>query len=612
MIADVAGLRSAGLLSSLDDHFARTLARLGDDGRAEVALAAALVSRHVANGHVCLDLARLVAGPGPFEGVALEASEGGEWPALEDWIDALRGSALVVSAVEEQAAAPASAAPLVLDASARLYLRRGWVDQAALARMIRARAERPPPEIDAALLEAGLERLFRPAPAAPDAPDRQRDAARTAVAGGFTVISGGPGTGKTSTVVKILALLIEQSLMCGEAAPRIKLVAPTGKAAAALATAILRRADDLELESGVRAAIPDQATTIHRCLGRAGGRFGHDARNPLAADLLVVDEASMVDLALMTRLLSAVPDSARVILLGDRDQLASVEAGAVLGDICNVGGDESSPSTGPLESCVVQLVKSYRFSEDSDIGALTRAVNAGDADAVLGLLDDPERPELALIEPSGAGVMADGLAAWVERGYASYLDALDPRARLDALGAFRVLAAHRRGPGGVETLNREIEASLFRSGRLTRGADPHGHYPGRPIMLTRNDYELGLYNGDLGVIVSSPSDETAVSARLRAVFEGPDRELRFLSPLRLTEIDTVFAMSVHQSQGSEFDGIAVVLPEEDSPVLSRELIYTAVSRARKRVAMCAQRDVLRSAIERRVERASGLREALWD
>jgi exodeoxyribonuclease V alpha subunit len=320
----------------------------------------------------------------------------------------------------------------------------------------------------------------------------------------------------------------------------------------------------------------------------------------------------MVDLVLMTRLLSAVPEHARVILLGDRDQLASVEAGAVLGDICNVGASEVAREQGPLAGSVVQLTRSHRFGADSAIGALARAVNEGDSDAVLALLDDPAVTEVSLVERSGRRAWGDGLGDAIEAGYARFLDASDPHARLQALGDFRVLAAHRRGPAGVETLNREIEAALARSGRLSMASSAHGHYAGRPIMLTRNDYDLGLYNGDLGVILPSPEGQGAEPGRLRAVFGAPNGELRWLSPLRLAEVDTVFAMSVHKSQGSEFDALALVLPEEMSPVLSRELVYTGVSRARERVTIFATRQVLREAIARRVERASGLREALWD
>jgi exodeoxyribonuclease V alpha subunit len=614
MIADVAGLRSLGLLSPVDDHFARAVVRLAGDDRPEVALAAALVSRHAGNGHVCLDLARLTDGPSPTEPLDEPPEEGTEWPALEGWLEALRGSALVdvVQLDEGPSAGASGAAPLVLDAGERLYLRRHWEHQQSLARLIRERAAKRPAQLDAEQLEAGLERLFGPAPAEGEEPDWQRVAARTAVGRGFTVISGGPGTGKTFTVVKILALLIEQALAGGAAAPRATLVAPTGKAAAALAASIQHSVEGLGLEPGVRDAIPLEAKTIHRCLGSAGRRFVHDASNPLSTDIVLVDEASMVDLVLMTRLLSAVPEHARVILLGDRDQLASVEAGAVLGDICNVGASEVAREQGPLAGSVVQLTRSHRFGADSAIGALARAVNEGDSDAVLALLDDPAVTEVSLVERSGRRAWGDGLGDAIEAGYARFLDASDPHARLQALGDFRVLAAHRRGPAGVETLNREIEAALARSGRLSMASSAHGHYAGRPIMLTRNDYDLGLYNGDLGVILPSPEGQGAEPGRLRAVFGAPNGELRWLSPLRLAEVDTVFAMSVHKSQGSEFDALALVLPEEMSPVLSRELVYTGVSRARERVTIFATRQVLREAIARRVERASGLREALWD
>ncbi|MFP6641148.1 MAG: exodeoxyribonuclease V subunit alpha, partial [Myxococcota bacterium] len=444
---------------------------------------------------------------------------------------------------------------------------------------------------------AGLDRLF------PDSASEvlQREAARMAVHSRFCVLSGGPGTGKTSTVGRILALLIEQA-RAGQREPlRIQLAAPTGKAAAHLSFSLEQSLVGLEVDEDVRAAIPRTAATLHRCLGAAGSegrRFRYGAAQLLPLDVMLVDEASMVDLALMTQLVEAVPARARLILLGDRDQLASVEAGAVLGDITRPGpAGDTAPS-------IVHLTHNYRFASDSGVGRLTRAVNEGDFEAAMAVLEDPSHPEVRWIEP-GAEEFRVALSGWVAEGYAPFLSESDPAARLRAFDHFRVLSVHRHGRFGVESLNAMIESQLAtEAGFDTRVP----FYAGRPLGVTRNDYELELYNGDVGVVTESPNKAGGGG---RALFLSADGRPRSVSTLRLGSAETVFAMSVHKSQGSEFDEVVVVLPHEDSALVTRELLYTAVSRARERVTLFAPRDVLRAAIGRRVERASGLAEALW-
>ncbi len=391
-------LREAGALSPLDEHFGRAMARLAGDARPEIELAAALASRDVGNGHVCLDLRRLAEGP-------VLADESGvpvvglSWPDAAAWLAALRESPLVGGA--------GGVAPLVLDAAGRLYLRRYWEYERRLAEAIRARAAALDESSDPALLREVLQRLFS-GPGSAE-PDWQRLAALTAVRRKLCVISGGPGTGKTYTVVKILALLTELCQRSGRRPLRVTLVAPTGKAAARLVESIRSAKATLDCSDRVKEAIPEEAATIHRCLGAyrdRATRFRHNADNPLATDIVLVDEASMVDLALMTRLVDAVPAHARLVLLGDKDQLASVEAGAVLGDICNTGaprsysrafvdsaaqisGDDlpldpqAPPETG-IWDCIVELTRSYRYEKASGIGALAAAINRGDPEAALG------------------------------------------------------------------------------------------------------------------------------------------------------------------------------------------------------------------------------------
>lgn len=592
------GLRTAGVLSGLDVAVAESLGRLAGESRGEVLLATALASRAVRQGHVCLDLARTVA-EGPPRDDTGEPAAGATLPALAPWAAALRDSPLVAAAT-----ADAPLAPLVLDAAHRLYLRRYWLHQESLAAAICGRAAALADGVDEALLADGLTRLFGPAD--DGAPDQQRVAASTAVCRRFCVVSGGPGTGKTHTVVRILALAIEQALAAGTPPPRIALMAPTGKAAARLQEAVRAGTGSLDCAPEVRAGIPGEATTIHRALGvarRGATTFRRHRADPLRADLVVVDEASMVDLALMARLFDALPAAARVVLLGDQDQLASVEAGAVLGDICNSGAPRRGAAAGAapgMSEAIVQLDRSYRFA--GGIGALARAINAGAVDAVWTALDAGGDVGWYAAGSDG-GLGADG-EALVRRGLEDFRRARTARERMQALERFRVLCAHRRGPGGVEAVNAQIEQLLADQGAIRLDGE---WYIGRPILVTRNDYHLRLFNGDVGIIAAAEDD----SSRRQAVFLAPDGGERRLSPARLPPHETVFAMSVHKSQGSEFDAVAVLLPPEPSPVVSRELLYTAVTRARRHATIIAPRAVVDHAVGHAIARASGLRDRLW-
>jgi exodeoxyribonuclease V alpha subunit len=609
-------LRARGLLSPLDVHFARTLARLADERDAAVALGAALVSRQVGQGHVCLDLHRLGAGAVLIDdqGAPVPAEQ---WPPHGAWLAALRASALVGG---PEADAPLR--PLVLDGEGRLYLRRYWDYQRRLAAAIGARAAAPDAEVDAGVLARGLARLF---PDGAATPDWQRVAACAAVQRRFCVISGGPGTGKTFTVVKILALLVEQAFAAGRPPPRMTLLAPTGKAAARLGEAIQRAKGGLAVAATVRAAIPDEPATIHRGLGARRGRPGflHHAGEPLLTDVVLVDEASMVDLALMARLVDAMPAAARLILLGDQDQLASVEAGAVLGDICNAGaartyshafadsvqalsGDRlpvaaDAPGRTGIWDGIVQLTHSYRYRPESGIGELARAINAGDAEGALAVL--ARSGDVSRCDPGPPEALGDALLERLAGGLAPYVRS-QGAARLAALDGFRLLCAHRRGPYGAEVVNELVERRLAADG-VIRPGEPF--YIGRPIMVTRNDYQLGLFNGDVGLIVDDP----ARPGGRAALFVFADGRVRLVAPARLPPCDTVFAMTIHKSQGSEFDEVAVLLPALASPIVSRELLYTAVTRARRRVTIHASRDVIARAVGQRIERASGLRQLLW-
>ncbi len=623
MVATLEALRALGILSPLDEHFARTLGRLGGDLRGEVVLAAALASRQVSNGHVCLDLAQLTAMPVPYdEGRPVGVEQ--VWPPLQPWLDALRSSPLV--------GCGRALTPLVLDDHGRLYLRRYWEHETCLAGALRGRATQTDASLDGPWLRRTLDRLFA-ADGSPaengGEPDWQRIAALLALQRRFCVISGGPGTGKTFTVVKILALLVEQALHAGTRVPRMTLVAPTGKAAARLSESIGAAKGRLRCDDNVRDAIPEAAATIHRCLGSINGsstNFRHHVDNPLVTDVVLVDEASMVDLGLMSRLVAAVPRPARLILLGDKDQLASVEAGAVLGDICNTGaaghyshalveqvaaltGDQlplsadAPPDTG-IWDCIVQLTRSYRYGPDSGIGRLARAINVGDGPGALAILDCGDYPDVTRVDPSPGAELGAPLRTAAIRGFGPCLRARQPLDQLRALEQFRVLCAHRRGPEGVELINRQLETALADADLITPDSPM---YRGRLVMVTRNDYLLDLFNGDVGIIANDPEQPGGTLA----MFLGHQGAIRMLSPSRLPPHETVFAMSVHKSQGSEFDEVAVLLPHRPSPVVSRELLYTAVTRARRRVAIHAGREQIEQAIVHRIERASGLRDMLW-
>ncbi|MBU2498819.1 MAG: exodeoxyribonuclease V subunit alpha [Proteobacteria bacterium] len=603
-------LHQEGLLSPLDTHFAAFMERLAGKRSPELRLAAALVSARTREGHICLDLPGLQGKP------LLETGEkGGGSISLpwEDWGGILRESGVIGTAHEYK--------PLILDDRGRLYLYRYWEYERKLADLINLRVLEEDPHVNMPLLKQGLSRIF--APSDSEEVDWQKVAACTALLRKFTVISGGPGTGKTTTAAKIMALLLEQ--MEG-LAPRIGLVSPTGKGAARLQWALKAAKESLDCHDSIKASIPDEASTIHRLLGSIPGTpyFRHHSKNLLPLDVLVVDEASMVDLALMSKLVQALPREARLILLGDKDQLASVEAGAVLGDICDRGrshgfseglcrdlsratGNEFKPEPhGPgIGDCIVQLRKSYRFSGESGIALLSRAVNEGDGDLALAYLREGGYPDVRWRALPSPDALPRAMNEKITQGFREAMKANDPRAVFDHFEQFRILCALRTGPYGVGAFNAMVERALREEGLIS----PEGRwYKGRPILITRNDHNLRLYNGDVGIVLPHPEAD----GELRALFPGPDDALRAFHFLRLPEHETVYAMTVHKSQGSEFNRVLLILPDRDSPVLTRELIYTGITRARGSVEIWGSAGVFKGAVARRTVRTSGLRDALWE
>ncbi len=597
-------LHRTGALQAIDLHLGLLLLRLEPD-EPLVGLAAALVSRAVQAGHVCLDLPHLLEQP------LLDQTDTPidiHWPSSDAWVAALKRSSLV----GELGGGRAEVA-LVVDAESRIYLQRYANYQSRLVQALLSRAKAVHP-VDESVLAARLERYFGPAPARLD---QQRLAATLALRSGLSVISGGPGTGKTTTVGRLLLLLQEQALHRDATALRMLLLAPTGKAAQRLSESLEASLEKTGADPSLIETLPRSASTIHRALGyssRTPTRFRRGRDNPLAADVVLVDEASMVDLALMTKLVEAVPPTARLILLGDKDQLASVEAGAIFGDIfaaaggagyskevVRYAGDLGNPGLStatdvpPLRDCTVHLSTSYRYQDDSGIGRLAKALRDADSTAVAAALTDDNAKLIDTSALSEAGRKRQ-LEALISEALSEYPKTSDPGERLTHLLRFRLLAAHRHGALGVEGLNRLAEQTL-----VAFGLNPtEGAYDGRPIMISSNDYQLELFNGDIGVLGQDPD-----SKRLAAFFRT-EAGLRRVQLSRLPSHETVFAMTVHKSQGSEFERVALVLPEQPSAVFTRELLYTGITRAKKSVVLFGARDVLFSGVQTKVHRSSGI------
>ena len=533
-----------GVFEPADVHVAQRLTTLGGEADERVALAVALVVRALRGGSVCVDLRSVER---EFE--------------IADLTAAIKASPLLADP------------PILRLNGDLLYLDRYWLEEQQVCddvlAMMAATPQRAVPD---------TARLF------PTGYEEQRAAAEVALSQGLTVLTGGPGTGKTTTVARLLALLVEQAKLTANTRLRIALAAPTGKAAARLQEAVQLEVARLQ-PADQEALVGLHATTLHRLLGSrpdTSARFRHHRGNRLPHDVIVVDEASMVSLTMMARLLEAVRPHTRLVLVGDPDQLASVEAGAVLADLVDGLG----------EAKIAALKTSHRFGES--IGELATAIRVGDADRVVDVLRaggehiewieaaDPREQLRNVLVPHAlalrtAAILGDGGAA------------------LATLDEHRLLCAHRRGPFGVQHWNRQVERWLTEA---TGEPIWSSWYAGRPVLMTANDYGLGLYNGDTGVTVVD-------GGTLRAVVGGAGEALTFATS-RLADVETMHAMTIHKSQGSQADEVTVLLPPEDSRLLTRELFYTAVTRAKKRVRAVGSEPALRAAVERRAVRASGL------
>ena len=552
----------AGLLEAPDVLVAQRLTALALETDERVALAIAFAVRAVRAGSVCVDLAS----------VRRQLGDGGAdlpWPEPDAWLAAVAASTL-------------SGDPPVLHLDAGLlYLDRYWIEECRVARDVLALAGTK----RAGAQPSDAARLF------PDSYAEQRGAAEVALSRALTVLTGGPGTGKTTTVARLLALLAAQAEREGQPAGqrglRIALTAPTGKAAARLLEAV--RAEIAVLDPTDRERLPElTATTLHRLLGSrpdTSSRFRHNRDNRLPHDVIVVDETSMVSLTMMARLLEAVRPESRLILVGDPDQLASVEAGAVLADLVEgLDAVDGSP--------VARLVTAHRFGES--IRALAGAIRDGDADQALALLADADdHVEWVDTEEPGEILRKVLVPQALALREAAVLG--DGAAALQTLEEHRMLCAHRRGRYGVAHWNHQVERWLAEQTDMPAWA---AWYPGRPVLVTANDYGLGLYNGDTGVAVLR-------DGVLRAVMSSASGQVE-LATGRLSDIDTMHAMTIHKSQGSQAAEVTVLLPPPESRLLTRELLYTAVTRARRKVRLVGTAEQIRAAVERRAVRATGL------
>lgn len=615
----VAAFDEAGVLGFADVQAAQQLAFLGGARDPQVPLAIALAVRAVRGGSVCIDLAGVRDAVFESDENAVDVTAL-PWPDTDEWLACLRASALVSVGRE----GPPSR-PLRLDGTL-LYLERYWRDEQLVRTEVAVRRSTPHTDLDRqrarSALRAVFPRLQGPDALRPDEPDHQLAAAATALATRLCVLQGGPGTGKTSTIAKILVVLttLEPDLHIG-------LAAPTGKAAARMTEAIR------EALAGIGEAAPEvverlghlHATTVHGLLGwrrDSTTRFAHDRARPLPYDLVVVDEMSMVSLSLMARLLEATRQDARLLLVGDPDQLASVEAGAVFSDIGAMTRAEEPTGLGmaatrellddlvaPVDRPalarpgVVELEHNWRFADQGRIAQLARAVRDGDRDGVEELLDSLGPDDNVTFTPVTRGRPQDPAYATLRtrlRDWGAELDRYarsgDAEAALAVLDRHRLLCAHRRGPAGVATWNRLARTWLGRTGEDTTAI-------GEPLMVTRRDKALQVFNGDVGAVVATP-----VGPRL-ALADPRDAGVRYLSPLQLSGLVPMYASTVHKAQGSQFEEVSVVLPDADSPLLTRELLYTAITRASRAVHLYGSRDALLGAVTRRANRASGL--AAW-
>lgn len=585
----------SGILQPIDAQLADFVARVcGKNLPDSVLLATALASNAVSRGWSSCDLTEFAGrhwndmmAPNVFNPEMVQISEEVKdsllMPDIQSWLQDLNSEAakICIGASAEQR-------PLVLQGT-RLYLRRYWLYEDLTRRKLLQLAEKES-EILSVDMDELLRKYFPDAGGDDEATGGQRDAARKALQRQLLILSGGPGTGKTYTLARIVALMAEMYKAIGNSL-RVKIAAPTGKAAARVVESIRQAKESLNIDSYLLRQIPEEAFTIHRLLGSQPDSpyFRHNAANKLDVDVVVLDEASMIDLPLMAKLLEALPLSCRLLLVGDRDQLASVEPGRVYGDIC-----EAAKRNSALGNCLTELTYSRRFKADSSIGKLSKMVREKIPE-IWQEMHNLQNEDLQLCNVANG--FGEEFVDFAVKGYRRFCNSIDPENALVAADEFRVLCAVRHGPFGVIAINRILQQRLL---------DVHptlsvvGH---QLIMITANDYDLGLFNGDTGVIMSDPA-----TGNLRAWFPAASGgALRSFASSMLPAFEPAFAITVHKSQGSEFDTVALVLPPNpELPVLTRELLYTGITRAKKKLAIWSEQVTFEKSITRQARSASTL------
>lgn len=576
---------------AIDRAFARLVARRTSDHARQALLhdTALLLSSERAQGHSCIDLSVWADTTVRFAHDRAAESHDMTWPAPEAWQQTLRESPLCRTVDGTGLSDDHTASTMLVLDGPRLYLARYYEAECRLASSIQQRVQQPV-RVDAPGLASEFARLFPPVDGATD---WQAVAAQTALELPLVFVTGGPGTGKTTVAARMLALLLH-----ADPSRTVAVAAPTGRAAARLVESIGAAAEREQLSDAVRAQLPTTGATLHRLLGYQpwNETFRHDAGHPLPHDVVIVDETSMVDVLMMDALFRAVRPDARLIVLGDPDQLASVDTGFVLGDVVRASAAAKvRAADAPLARAVVRLRHSWRFGAQPGIGALATAMQQGDWPAVERALESGQYRDVSMQSWSPATLhtaTADAFAAYIAND--------TPRDALQALSRFRVLAATREGLRGVQGLNALFERQLRRAGRATTGWYDH-----RPVLITANDPSTQLFNGDIGVTLR-------VNGVVGVHFLQSDGQVRSLPPSRLPAHETAWAMTIHKSQGSEFDMVVLVLPEQDSPLLTRELLYTGVTRAKQRVVLLGEAPPLRTGVERSVARSSGLVDRLLE
>jgi len=623
----------SGPLEPVDIALPRWLHNRLNEDDSVVLAAAAHLSALTRQGHVG---AKIPVGENNIPRFAAEKPldlTSGETELLDEWTQkipvALENSGIVGSADDLKH-------PLIYD-SGYLYFQRYQRYESTLAGMLLEKSTQPMPAFDEHEAVEWIDKLL-PADADWDGIDYQQLAMWMALKKRLLILTGGPGTGKTYTLIRLVALRFLLRENSKHSLPSVALAAPTGKAAARINESIAESMTGLDkmLPDRVLQHLPTQAQTIHRLLGtrRNHPEFKHTSKNPLQHDIVVIDEASMVDIGLMTKLMEALKPGSQLILIGDKDQLASVEAGSVLGDICTpfdaehnrfevnrfstgfrnevsasslmVLPETDTTNSSPVMDCMVQLERSRRFENSPGIGKLAAAVNSNKADETLKLLQ--KELNIAISESKGPDDLQIKLDNWnylrqsFEKGNAAEFFA--------AWESFQILCAHRRGTRSVNAINRLIDNKLSKNGLENNNNQPVEWYAGRPIIITQNSYELDLYNGDIGITVQNPENDDALQVCFPARGE-PDNAYRFISPAQLSDYQSAWALTVHKSQGSEFDEVLLMLPDETSPILTRELVYTALTRSKQKFAVWAKNTILREAITRNIQRTGALGERIW-